>query len=540
MWRWDSQAGTTVGEVTLQNPQITEATRRWVSEADIPPGRRGSADDGRGMDGLMDMERPLTGGFASPIAADGKVFHFFYRPTGTVYDTQRASVLGIDIQGRPLPVEGDTLSREQALDRILAGEVGDMDLLMEAGFGEEKKAEAGNEPEVHMPRIEGNLVRGNERWLVAAKDILVAIDQETGKTVWQTVLTDKGLNYGFFGKGASAITPVYHDGMVVALGTSAKVFGVDAKSGQIRWIHKLQPRHDRHMRYLQDALEGRSMAARFNRDMLTALVAADGLVIVNDQRWHRVDTSGGTTYHYDTFNSYVDLDVRTGEVKWEAPEVGAGGSNPKVVNLGGKNYVLAVSLFHLTLLDLATGETVWQSGEGHHSPTCAFNLGVSNEYVIMAARAEGGRDRSLKGYRLSLNGLEPLWSWGRIREYRSNILIAGDVAYMHVDGQLRAFHPATGETIREVPVGDIRPAGGNPFIAHYGGWLFTRAVNQGPENEEGFWVMSADPEQMAETQRFFEADIAKPYFVLTFPAFANRSIFFRTDHSYKIEAYRLD
>lgn len=78
------------------------------------------------------------------------------------------------------------------------------------------------------------------------------------------------------------------------------------------------------------------------------------------------------------------------------------------------------------------------------------------------------------------------------------------------------------------------------FIAHYGGWLFTRAVNQGPENEQGFWVMHADPEQMAETQRFFKADTVQPYFVLTFPAFANRSIFFRTDHSFKIEAYRLD
>ncbi|MCC5788844.1 MAG: PQQ-binding-like beta-propeller repeat protein [Opitutales bacterium] len=492
MWRWDSQAGTTVGEAQLRNPEITSHNRVWVSEADIPPGRRGGDDDGRSQTGLEDMERIFTGGYASPVTGEGKIFHYFYRPTGTVYDRPRARSLGLS--------------------------------------QEELRAQA-------QP-LEGNLVSAHERWLVAATDNLVAIDQETGETVWQTELTDRGLNYGFFGKGAGGPTPVYHDGMVMAFGTSAQVFGVDAQTGEVRWTYDVQPRHRRHMQYLEAALEGRSMAARFNRDMLTALVAVDGMVIVNDQRWHRVDTDGGTTYHYDEFNTYVALDVHTGEVRWEVPGVGAGGSNPKLVELDGKTYILAVGLFHLTLLEPDTGEKIWQSDHGHHSPTCVFNIGVSNEYVIMAARAEGSRDRSLNGYKLSLNGLEELWSWGSIDEYRSNILILGDVAYMHVNERLRAFEAATGETLREVPVGNIRPAGGNPFIAHYGGWIFTRS--RSAEHGEGIFVLRAEPEEMAETQQFFEADLAQPYFVLIFPAFANNKIFFRTQESNRIEAYRLE
>lgn len=494
MWRWDSQAGTTVDQQPLQNPTIDATTHLWVSEADIPPGRRGSQDDGRGRDGLDDMERPLTGGFGSPIAAAGKVFHYFYRPTGTVYDRVRADTLG--------------MSQEEL--------------------------------QAQRPELEGNLVRGHERWLVGASDMLVAIDQETGQTVWQTELTDQGLNFGFFGKGAGGMTPVYHQGMVMTYGTSAQVFGVDAATGELRWTFQLHPRYQRHRNYLQSALGGREMAVRFNRDMLAALVAADGLVIINDQQWHNAQRAGGTTYHYDIFNSYIALDVQTGEVRWEVPEVGASGSNPKLVEIDGRTYVLAVHIFHLTLIDLETGEIVWQSDHGHHSPTCAFNLGVSNDYVIMAARAEGSQDRSLKGYRLTLNGLEELWSWGRIREYRSNILIRGETAYLHINGHLRAFAAATGETIAEVYLGDIRPAGGNPFIASYGGWLFTRGRGVGEAGEDGIFVLRPEPDQMADTLRFFPVDTSQPYFVLTFPAFANQKIFFRTDHTSKIEAYQLD
>ena len=552
MWRRDTQGGPVAGEPDLNDPQITEDTRLWISEADIPPGRRGSGDDGRGMDGLQDMDRPVTGGFASPIAADGNVFHFFYRPSGTVYDSVRANSLGLkqkelltlrrmsrsdrekwEARRNAKPARPSLDEARPGLDGELADLLGLPDPL-HATLEPQDEAAPGE-----APPITGNLVRGHERWLAGATDILVAIDQQTGKTVWQTELTDQGLNFAFFGKGASGITPVYHDGMVIALGTSAKVFGVDARSGDVRWTYPLQPRHDRHMGYLRDALEGRSMAARFNRDMLVGLVAAEGIVVINDQRWHRVSVTGGTTYHYDTDNSYVALDARTGKELWVAPEVGSGGTTPKLWRHADKTYVLAIHRHRLTLLDLATGERIWQSDYGHSSPTCAFNLGLSERYVIMAAGPEGEGGRELSGFAIGLEGLRKLWTWGPIDEFRSNVLIVGDIGYMHVNEHLRAFHAATGETIREVRVGDIRPAGGNPLIAYYGGWIFTRSRGTGEGRHDGFLILRADPERMEASQRFFEARTAQPYFVLLFPAFANRTIFFRTDHTNKIEAYRL-
>ncbi len=493
MWRRDSKGGTVPGEPTLQDPQITQASRLWISEDDLPPGRRGGGDDGRDRDGLANMERPLTGGYGSPVAAAGMVFQYHYRPSGTVYDGPRARGLGMS--------------------------------------QEELRAQ--------QPEMTGNIVRGHERWLVSATDRITAIDMETGKTVWRTDLTDEGLNFGFFGKGGGGLTPAYHDGMIMSYASSAQVFGLDAASGEIRWTYNLVPRYEQHRAYRKEALEGNHFAARFNRGMLTGLVAADGLVIVNDQRWHRVQLQSGTTNHYDTFNSYVALDVKTGEPRWEAPEVGDTGSNPKIVNIAGKNYVLAVSRLRLTLLDLASGRQIWQSDVGHDSPTCAFNLGVSDQYVVMAARQQGVDGRYLKGYRIDLEGLHELWSWGRIREFRSNALIVNDIGYMTVNEQLRAFDPQTGTVLAEVPVGDIRPAGGNPFVVYYGGWLFLRARGYGEDGLDGLYVMNADPEKMAGTKRFYQADLAQPYYCLIIPAFANGTIFFRTDLSNKMEAYRL-
>lgn len=556
MWRGDTQGGAVPGEPQLVNPRILPETRLWVSEADIPPGRRGSGDDGRNQDGLANMERPLSGGYGSPIAAAGMIFQYHYRPSGTVYDIERAQALGLS-QEELLTLRGmseaERTAWHEARERSLRPERPSLDNVLHGhGMGSDLDDllglpvdDATEEPKVIEVPPTGNLVRGHERWLVSATDVITAIDAQTGRTVWQTDMTDKGLNFGFFGKGGGGLTPAYHDGMIVSFASSAQVFGLDAQTGDIRWSYDLEPRHAEHMIYRQAALEGRSMAPRFNRGMLTALTVAEGLVIVNNQRQYRVSVSRGVKERhgvgnrYHDKNTYVALDVHTGAVRWEAPEVGSSGSNPKLVTLDGKTCVLAIHSDHLTLLDLRTGEQLWQSALGHDSPTCAFNLGVSDQYVIMAAGGEGQEGRKLSGFALSLDGLRELWTWGPIDEYRSNVLIVDEIAYMHVDEHLRAFSPATGETISEVHIGDIRPAGGNPFIAYYGGWLFTRGRGVGPESEDGIFAMRADPARMADSQQFFVLDLAQPYYTLIFPAFANGAIYFRTDHSNRIEAYRL-
>ena len=479
----DGQGGPVAGEPQLRDPQINQQTRLWASEADIAPGK---VSDGRGREGREDMQQPGSGGYASPIVAAGKIFHWHYRPSGTVYDIPRAESLG--------------MSQEQL------------------------RAQA------QPPQ--GNLVYGHERWLVSATDSLTAIDAQTGRTAWQTELTDQGLNWIFFNKGGGGMTPVYHDGMVVAMTTSAQVFGVDAENGEVRWSYDLMPRHLQNMAYRQEAMQGRGMAPRFNRDFLVSLVAADGIVVVNDQRLHRVQNSAGTTHHYDVYNSYIGLNVHTGEKVWEAEGVGDMRSSPLLWRHQGKTYVVATNRFHLTLLDISNGQQMWQSELGHEAN---FGLGLNDHYLVMNARQEDRGIKHLTGYRIDLHGLHELWSWGDVRP-ESNIILLNDHGYMLIDGTIRCFDLASGATLSAMDNGGrVSLETANPFLAYYGGWFFT----SGGEDGSGYTLFHHDPQHMEASRRSFNLDVSRGYGGLIFPAFANGTMFFRTEDSHKIVAHRL-
>ncbi len=485
MFLRDGQGGPVAGEPQLRDPQVTPRTRLWVSAADIPPGR---VSDGRNRIGRNNMELPGSGGYASPIAAAGKIFHWHYRPSGTVYDLTRARDLGMS--------QEDLRAQAQA------------------------------------PR--GNLVYGHERWLVSATDVLTAIDAQTGTTVWQTEMTEEGVNFVFFNKGGAGMTPVYHDGMVIAMSTSGQVFGVDAETGAIRWTYDLTPRHEQNMGYRQAAIESGGNAPRFNRDFLVSLVAADGVVVVNDQRLHRIDfPNQRRAFHYDIYNSYLGLNVHTGEVIWEAPEVGDMASSPLLWRHQGQTYIIATNRFRISLLDIKDGRQIWQNPLGHEGN---FDLGVNDSHLVMNTRLEGRRIKHLTGYRIDLNGLHELWTWGDVTD-RSNIILIDDKGYMIVNGKLRCFNLANGEVLKELPFGSISESTGNPFLAYYGGWLITTAATS--EDSRGFTFVHHDPQHMEASRRFFALDVTHGYSSLVFPAFAYGNIYFRSDNSHKINAHSL-
>lgn len=74
------------GVVRGEIPLIADASRArlvWQSERLIAPGR---VADARRASAESSPDNPHSGGFASPIVADGRVYMVTYRPTGKVYD----------------------------------------------------------------------------------------------------------------------------------------------------------------------------------------------------------------------------------------------------------------------------------------------------------------------------------------------------------------------------------------------------------------------------------------------------------------------
>ena len=168
----DFSASSGAGELISD---LSNAKQLWKSEAYVPHGK------GHNPQGNKLHRGKPSGGGASPIVAEGKVFIWFYQPSGEAYDKIRF---------------------------------------------EEAKASSRYGADDADPKT----------WQISADEVVLAIDAETGKTAWKQVFANEGINIQS-GKdpGISNHTMCYADGMVYALGTMGRVYCLDADSGELIW-----------------------------------------------------------------------------------------------------------------------------------------------------------------------------------------------------------------------------------------------------------------------------------------------------------------
>lgn len=482
MWLRDTTGASQESDPRIERPEAAE--RIWTSEAVIPPGR---VADSRRAAG--NRESPHSGGFASPIVADGVVYQFHYRPSGEVYDSH--------VVTERLKTTQDALCAQR--------------------------------PAVQ----EGNLVFGHERWLIGATDVLTAIDAETGKTLWQTDLGDQGVNWNMFSKGGPLNTPAYADGGVYVVGTAGDLYAVNAKTGKVVWQADLGWRTQQMREYRKGAEALEHLAPRFSRDFLSSVVVVDGVVLVNDQRRHNVNRGDGREYFYEPMNGCVAFDARSGERLWAEADI-AGESSPPIWRHQGKPYLLADHLFHLSLRDIRTGREIWNVPFGHSSsyrPALGENVLIINQRV-----SRDNRDTRVSGYRISLQGLEPLWSWDADQTVLGNMLIDRGMGYALLDREkdnLICFNLEDGTPIASTDVPRLGGEQDNAFLLAYGNWLVT---GNGKHNQ-GFNFIPANPARMDSGPRLLAAEHAIAYHIALLPAFAGDKLFVRTES--RIQAFRL-
>ncbi len=157
---------------------LKDARLVWVGE-DIPPARCQTTRYGEG-NLVRFLERGgSSGGGCSPVLADGKVYLYYFQPSG--------------------------------------GKVGDYVKQMA-----DKKQ--------HVLR---------KMWLTKADDVVVCMDAATGKTLWKTTFPNQGRYYGYRGtgraKGAYTANLAVGDGKVVVHGTSGRTYCLEAETGKSVW-----------------------------------------------------------------------------------------------------------------------------------------------------------------------------------------------------------------------------------------------------------------------------------------------------------------
>jgi len=237
-----------------------QAKLAWVSDEELPTGR---GPDTRGKQRKV-VGAPLTGGWASPVVADGRVFQFYYVPSGNSYSWGVEKLIKDDA--------------DRAAYRI---------------------------------------------HLVDADDVVQCFDARTGRTLWKRVFPLAGLNYASFNKSGPQLTPCVAGGRVFAMGSAGRMYGLDAQTGTLLWQTDIGRRAEimeNHRAYLKSV--GQQYGAR--SDMNTALTAAGSVVVTCDHSWTK---GGDKNFRYEIASGLMAFDQKTGKVRWHLPGLGTAGAS---------------------------------------------------------------------------------------------------------------------------------------------------------------------------------------------------------------------
>lgn len=280
-----SLIGTANGRVLVDD--LARMRLAWKAEIQLPgmPGNTG----GFGRKTLDTPFKPLCGGGASPVVADGKVVVSYYRPSGDVYDAE-------------------------AYDRLVA------------------------EYGADCPNL--------EKAKVGADDIVSCFDADTGARLWTTRFPGSGLNFQEHKESPNNLTPVIGDGKVFAVGTTARVYCLDLADGSLLWQDNLGYRHQELHQSLLDGLANEEYQGtkHGNRTFGCSPIYVDGAFVMPDMsgnlrayeagdgtlRWTAVGITDReddpTVWHDDgdafiiTSNDAVScLDPDDGEILWSLP-----------------------------------------------------------------------------------------------------------------------------------------------------------------------------------------------------------------------------
>lgn len=165
----------------------------WRSEA-VLPSAIGSVS--RTATNLNCRKQPLAGGSSTPILVDGKLYMMTFHP-GVIESNRIAMYTD--------PVHDDGSSVFEQYHNTWGSTFG-------------ARAEA----------IE------RQRWSVDAVDTLYCIDARSGQTLWTTPVPG-GANAQDHKGGFNNFTPCYIDGVVIAQGSTRRLMGFDASSGDLLW-----------------------------------------------------------------------------------------------------------------------------------------------------------------------------------------------------------------------------------------------------------------------------------------------------------------
>lgn len=203
-----------------------------------------------------------------------------------------------------------------------------------------------------------------ERAYLEAKDLLIALDAKTGKTLWKAA-EPGGFVWGVGKRQGFQVAPAYYDGVVFSMGTTGRIFAFSAADGTKLWSTEPEPRMiEQRDKYLANP-HVLQASARYGWQQ--SLTVAGGTLIVPRGSW------------------LLGLDLKTGAQRWELSEVVSAWATPSLWESEGKQFLLTATVAQpgeakLHLIDPQAGKIAW-AVDGLHATH--FSLSPSKTHVLV-------------------------------------------------------------------------------------------------------------------------------------------------------------
>jgi len=409
-WRGPFCSGGAVDSPDKPASTATNLVQLWESEARLPGTYEADARFS------VKLTRNLTSsGYSSPIVAGGCVYVYYYVPNGDVFD--------------------------KAAHRR------------------------------HVDRGMKTATAGRKALYPSANEVILCVDAANGKTLWKRTFVAVGLNLeGGFNKGGGNFTMCYADGKVYAIGTSAKVYCLEAKTGKPVWENDLGIRR-RYMKDLVEHLTEIESLTGARNDFGGNPLVIGGVLTVSDH----IEYKGGPRNMKG--NGLIGLDAGTGEFRWVRTGFGGSGmlaGTPLCWTHKGKEYVIGSGGRGIGCIDPRDGKLLWTAKGGFQNAAA-----ILGDLLVVAGE-------NVSCFELSLSGAKAKWEAPGGFRQSSPAIYKGCLLYS-AGGEIRCARMSDGRL-----QGALKGAGAPEYssLVAGDGFLFVPTAGRG---KAGLSVLSAEP-----------------------------------------------
>ena len=248
------------------------------------------------------------------------------------------------------------------------------------------------------------------------QETVVSLDSKTGKTIWEYNYTAPHLPKMDISYGAGPhSTPLVSGALIMAIGSTGKLFCLEKLTGRKRWSHDLWQEYGGTHLHL-----GYSSSPIAYKNTLIIQVGGVGRAL-------------------------MAFDLSNGRVIWQALNYINSYSSPIIINVDGQDQLVAFMLNEIIGVDPNNGAFLWSY---LISAKWDFHFNISTpvwgrDNLLFASAAYGIGGRVL---RLTRSGgktvVKELWQSERTRVHKENAIRVGDVIYASTGHTGPAFFTA--------------------------------------------------------------------------------------------------